>query len=271
MQESGKTSWLLKKSYEIAYAVFRVSAKMDEHEFAGYFKSAAAMLLGAIAQEDYGQALKATATLEYLTRFAVDLSIMGIANGDVMVSEINSLATALEEVPAKGDLTDKDDKDIDLSAFFSKKSGKEPRSGKSFDSGKKVESGKEFESGKKFESESGNLESGNSDSGNDFESGNPESGKNESGNDGGINGILKSAIRQSAILERIRQIGNCRMKDIQEILPNASERTLRYDLQTLVEQNLVDRIGSGGPSVFYRVKEGAGIEFGSQETVDNEG
>jgi hypothetical protein len=235
------------------------------------------MLLGAIAQEDYEQALKATATLEYLTRFAVDVSIMGIANGDVMVSEINSLATTLEEVPAKGDLIGKDDKDIDLSAFFTKKSGKESRSGKNFDSGKKVESGKEFESGKKFESESGNLESGNSDSGksfdsgNDFESGNSESGKNESGNDGGINGILKSAIRQSAILERIRQIGNCRMKDIQEILPNASERTLRYDLQTLVEQNLVDRIGSGGPSVFYRVKEGAGIEFGSQETVDNTG
>ena len=61
-----------------------------------------------------------------------------------------------------------------------------------------------------------------------------------------------SAIRQSAILARIRQSGNCRMKDIQEMLPDTSERTIRYDLQTLVEQNLIKRIGNAGPLVFYR-------------------
>jgi predicted HTH transcriptional regulator len=61
-----------------------------------------------------------------------------------------------------------------------------------------------------------------------------------------------SAIRQSAILVRIRQSGNCRMKDIQEMLPDTSERTIRYDLQTLVEQNLIERIGNAGPLVFYR-------------------
>jgi len=60
------------------------------------------------------------------------------------------------------------------------------------------------------------------------------------------------AIRQSAILERIRQSGNCRLKDIQEVLPDTSERTIRYDLQTLLEQNLIERIGNAGPSVFYR-------------------
>ena len=61
-----------------------------------------------------------------------------------------------------------------------------------------------------------------------------------------------SAIRQSAILERIRQFGNCRLKDIQEILPDSSERTIRYDLQALLEKNLIERIGNAGPSVFYR-------------------
>ena len=69
-----------------------------------------------------------------------------------------------------------------------------------------------------------------------------------------------SAIRQSAILTRIRQSGNCRLKDIQDVLPNISERTIRYDLQTLVEQNLVERIGNAGPLVFYRanhVEQGA--------------
>src|SRR5205807_733369 len=67
----------------------------------------------------------------------------------------------------------------------------------------------------------------------------------------------KAEMRQNAILGRIRQIGNCRIRDIEEILPNSSERTIRYDLQSLVEKNLIERIGTGGPSVYYRVRQQA--------------
>ena len=78
-----------------------------------------------------------------------------------------------------------------------------------------------------------------------FETANLESG-NESGN--------RSEMRQSAILERIRQSGNCRLADIQAILPGASERTLRYDLESLIQKNLIERMGAGGRSVYYRAK-----------------
>jgi hypothetical protein len=71
------------------------------------------------------------------------------------------------------------------------------------------------------------------------------------------NPAIKSEVRQSAILERIRQSGNCRLRDIQEVLPDLSERTIRYDLQSLVEQNLVEKVGTGGPSVFYRIRQAA--------------
>lgn len=64
-----------------------------------------------------------------------------------------------------------------------------------------------------------------------------------------------SETRQTAILERIRQSGNCRLKDIQELLPDLSERTLRYDLQSLVERNSIERVGNGGPAVFYRIRQ----------------
>ena len=67
--------------------------------------------------------------------------------------------------------------------------------------------------------------------------------------------IVKSGNRQSAIIDRIRQSGNCRMKDIQEILPETSERTIRYDLQSLIEQNVIERVGTGGPAVFYRMRQ----------------
>jgi DeoR/GlpR family transcriptional regulator of sugar metabolism len=61
-------------------------------------------------------------------------------------------------------------------------------------------------------------------------------------------------MRQSAILERIRQNNNCRLKDVQEWLSDVSERTIRYDLQNLIGQGLVERLGNGGPATFYRIR-----------------
>lgn len=68
------------------------------------------------------------------------------------------------------------------------------------------------------------------------------------------NGNLQAVgqIRQNAILEKIRQNGDCRMKDIQDALPDSSERTIRYDLQKLIENGQIERSGAG-VSTFYRV------------------
>ena len=63
--------------------------------------------------------------------------------------------------------------------------------------------------------------------------------------------------RRTTILDKIRQSGNlpegCRLKDLQETLQNVSERTLRYDLQRLIEEGAVTRQGNGGPATYYRV------------------
>ncbi len=61
--------------------------------------------------------------------------------------------------------------------------------------------------------------------------------------------------REKVILERIRQLGNCRLKDITEALPDSSERTIRYDLQALLGEGVLERVGNGGPATFYRLKE----------------
>lgn len=84
----------------------------------------------------------------------------------------------------------------------------------------------------------------------DAENGN---GTNGSGNGNGIG----AAIRQSAILEKIRQSEN-RQVQLREILaafPEVSERTMRYDLQKLCTQGLVERVGNGGPSSYYLLKQ----------------
>lgn len=63
--------------------------------------------------------------------------------------------------------------------------------------------------------------------------------------------------RHAAILGVIRrQNGNCRLKDIQDALPEASERTLRYDVQDLIDQGVVERVGNGGPHMRYKARDG---------------
>lgn len=62
-------------------------------------------------------------------------------------------------------------------------------------------------------------------------------------------------IRKSAILEKIRQSGNCRMRDLQEIAGNISERTLRYVLNRMMQEGLIERIGNSGPATYYRLRE----------------
>lgn len=73
-----------------------------------------------------------------------------------------------------------------------------------------------------------------------------------------------SAIRQSAILEKIKHssaevngngfIKGCRMKDLIAEFPDVSERTLRYDLQRLLQHGAIDRLGNGGPASYYVMK-----------------
>ena len=74
----------------------------------------------------------------------------------------------------------------------------------------------------------------------------------ESGNGNGSNGI-NASIRQSAILEKIRQSENRQapLKDIIAAFPDISERTMRYDLQKLCLQGLLERMGNGGPGSYY--------------------
>ena len=72
--------------------------------------------------------------------------------------------------------------------------------------------------------------------------------------------IFNGETRQMAIYELIRQFGKesgngCRMRDLQEGFSGVSERTIRYDLEKLIEMGLIERAGQSGPSTYYRVKK----------------
>ena len=72
------------------------------------------------------------------------------------------------------------------------------------------------------------------------------------------NGINdNSAIRQSKIVEKIRQSGNnlrIGIKDITGLFSGVSERTVRYDLERLLAKGAIERMGGGGPGTYYVIK-----------------
>jgi hypothetical protein len=67
--------------------------------------------------------------------------------------------------------------------------------------------------------------------------------------------------RQTVIVEKIKDMGNCRLKDLMEFMPDVSERTIRYDLQKLAEMGVIERVGGGGPFSFYRIKNISAMSF----------
>jgi hypothetical protein len=220
MRDLGKERFILTKAYEVAYALFRLAGQMQEKDFSEQLRATGAALLAGAAAEDYAAASRSLRVMECLVKFGGDVNLIGTPNADVLLREIYALDVAVTQrkTAVKTD-------EVNVAEIFSKP---------------EIADHKEEEKPAIYETAEPPLVK---------TSGMEEEPANN------INGILKSAIRQTAILERIRQTGNCRLKDIQEILPQASERTIRYDLQTLLEQSLIERVGNAGPSVFYRVSQ----------------
>jgi predicted component of type VI protein secretion system len=226
MKETGKERFILTKAYEVAYALFRLAAQMREMDFAEPLRASGTAMLAAAAAEDYSAAERSLRVVECLVKFGGDVGMIGTPNVDVMTREI----FALDAVIAERKTVAKTD-EVNVAEIFSKPEAA-PRADEPATEPMPMRI-EDFRVQPQPEPR--------------------EAQPRQPSND--------SAIRQRAILTRIRQSGNCRLKDIQEVLPDTSERTIRYDLQTLVEQNLVERIGNAGPLVFYRANlagQGAG-------------
>ncbi len=226
MKESGKERFIITKSYEIAYALFRLAAPLKEADFAERLRAAAAGLLSDTVAGNYGAASSAIRVMESLVKFAGDANLVGVRNADLVLREIYALDAAIAErrtAPVKDE--------VDVAEIFSGHEAAAPHDAEPSASGNPEMIYPATE-----------------------KSGNPAiagfSAEQTIGRSSAEQ--IEPSVRQSAILKRIRQSGNCRMKDILDLLPDTSERTIRYDLQTLLEQNLIERVGTAGPSVFYR-------------------
>lgn len=235
MFETGKRENAAKKAYEIAYAIFRISAKFDDRGIKERIQSYAVDLLVSAKTDEYGNAAKSVAAIDCLIKFAIDLNAVSIANGDVLLQELNNMNEAIAEC------LDRTDEEVDVSRFFSEKSCVIPTERIDSDDRSAV-SPRNAQSVVSVMRPMGvrNEKIGGQ---------NPSIEIKEPTN------IIKSGMRQIAILDKIRQSGNCKLKEIQEVLPDCSERTIRYDIEELIERNLIERVGSGGPGVSYRPRQ----------------
>jgi hypothetical protein len=245
-------NYLPKKAFEISYALFRIAESMKHRGFAGYLEDAGIALLKSAAAGDAALVRQSASVIECLVRFGADVDVIGQKNSQLIIREIRNISSAIAEpvYPAKA-------ADVDIGDIFKIPFGKHDQA----EGVKKVADRRPRETDSRGE----NIQ--------DADQRAPDRAvRSEEGETPPLEGSAlpqttgrgdqsnSSENRQKLILEKIRQSGNppagragCRLKDIQELLPDTSERTLRYDLQELVERRLVERIGSSGPSTYYQV------------------
>ena len=255
MSETGKERFILTKSYEIAYALFRIAGTIGERDFAERLRATGAGILEAAAVEDFAAARKPLQAIEALVKFAGDVNIMTLANADLLLREVYVLDAAVVErmnaakAPA-----------LDLSEIFSAEpvppaEDPAPASAETADPYGSNPANAASVAESMNPANAANMTDASRQA-NGSRNGSNAAYAAATGNTESV-GFLRADVRQATILDRIRQSGNCRIKELQEALPGCSERTLRYDLQSLLERNLIERIGNGGPAVSYRMRQTA--------------
>lgn len=230
-QNKNLEQFLIKKAYEICYALFRVTARVKRESFARRLEEAALDLLESASSGDHKKSLAGIESLDRLIGFGADIGFVYQSNADTIRRELNDLNSAIADIPDSATAEEVSLKDIFSNGLFAGAADVSQRVVAEATAGtptacREVAGGKD-----------------------------PNGSGNSDGNGNGNHNIVKTAMRQSAILERIRQNGNCRLKELQEILPAVSERTIRYDLQRLLAQGIVERIGNGGPATHYIIRE----------------
>lgn len=237
------------KAYELAYAVFRLGNTVKQTELRSRLEKASLDLLEASAANDNVLMNRALTILEVFIVFGQGIGELNYPQVQVLLREIGNLNAAMRQNNAA--IAELNLEEIFHNPAIAENSAMNPANNPAnnpampkaaiADAKRKANKQANFdESGKDDEDNAaiGNEEFGNE---NEEEFGNPAKEEN-------------AAMRQSAIVEIMRQVQNCRIKDLISAFPGVSERTLRYDLQKLGEDDIIERTGIG-PGTFYQLKD----------------
>ena len=269
-----------KKAYEIAYALFRIAGIVRNNGIAEYLEAGALKYLRAIILMDTNSANESSRELEFYLRIGQDLNFIHPENAQAVIVELRELNEHIAESVGAERAPES------LRLVFSGKEVK-PNRGRETLQDIKISLdniNKQIEILSTTEQEDDidlveairpmvvETQKEPKKIGLKIEKQKPDVTINEVAIEEPKINIFNGETRQMAIYELIRrfdaahrrQSGNefgkesgngCRMRDLQESFTGVSERTIRYDLEKLIEMGLIERAGQSGPSTFYRVKQ----------------
>lgn len=203
------------KSQEISYALVRVAPYIRRQELRQRIERLAFQLLEDAASQNYEAGIRTVASIEAVVNLARSIYEIEPINAKIIAGEIKALENSLRQAIG---LEANTEESPDVAGIFSKVPAVMPV---------------------------------------DQELGSSQEPKIlDSTRESLANNGIASTIRQSAILDKIRQSANrqIQLKDLIAAFPEVSERTMRYDLQKLCFQGLIERVGNGGPGSYYSLK-----------------
>ena len=221
-----------KKAFEISYALFRISTSLGQKQFIEHLEDQAMRLLESAISTDYPKTRNILSIIEYFMRLGADTNIIHPATAELVINETKVLDSAIAEFGDSAMLPN-----VDLKGVFSQENFIPELNNENIKPADAVKTGK-------------------------YEDVIPikPAGENQdvltmiTPQNSAMVAEYAGKMRKEAILGKIRQVETCKLRDLQEFLPDLSERTIRYTLQTLVEQGVIERVGSTGPATYYRAK-----------------
>jgi len=215
---------LNQKAQQIGLALIKVAVQIRRSDLRARLEHWAFSLQEDVAAKDYESVIRTLDIVKELVEFGRLIYQVEPINAQILIQELESFNSAIRQIAGIALPEQK----FNLADVFVTKNNDNMHS---------VENRQVI----------GSDESGN-------ENGNSNSNHDGNGNGNGNGNGIGSVIRQSAIIEKIRQSGKTALKDLLSEFPDVSERTLRYDLQKLCNQGVIERIGNGGPATYYIVK-----------------
>ncbi|OGG42834.1 hypothetical protein A3G50_00485 [Candidatus Jorgensenbacteria bacterium RIFCSPLOWO2_12_FULL_42_11] len=217
-----------KKAYEICYAVFRLGDGIQNTDLRTRLENAGLDLLGASSINDNSSLSSSLSHLEVLILFSQGIGKIGYIQSQVLLREIGNFNSAIKK-------NNSAISELNLEEFFQDSISQNAESKSKLAIPMAIDN----KASVSIETNQDEATAGEKDKENSAM---------------GSSSERSGEARQSAVMNIMRQVQNCRIKDLIAAFPGVSERTLRYDLQKFCEEGTIERVGTGGPGTYYQLK-----------------
>lgn len=225
------------KAEQISFAIIKISVYVRRRQFRELLEAYALKIAEEAGSGAFSSLFKSKGALESLIRLGKEIYEIEPVNAGILLDELNALRDVVEKAMALGE---NQAPSADIGHIFRKEAAL-------FD----VSLAKRKNGKQKKSHEADNQAKGE----NAAIAGLPNSLAEVDKTKGSVNVFDNAAMRQSAIIIRMRQFDNssAQLKELVTAFPEVSERTLRYDLQSLCASGALIRVGAGGPGTYYEL------------------